>query len=249
MFVQYYLVSICQNYELHHIYSTFFTFCDVRRELLLVAHFVLVERYNLRTMKLFAIVSLTSFLTCCALNSPRAQRRTFLSSVVANVLTISSVPQITSAATISSQMKQDRENIASGYKRLSYLLDNWEKETTVCGRSDNPYIGLCERTPEKVMEYLGYKSMNDPLFRADKTLSRLQTLVDDDNYVEFMEAMERYNEKAEEASNTAYLSSWGEANPGGGKDRIEFFIERSKKQVETARDSLGVVMKLLNIES
>lgn len=183
------------------------------------------------------------------MNSPRAQRRTFLSSVVANVLTISSVPQITSAATISSQMKQDRENIASGYKRLSYLLDNWEKETTVCGRSDNPYIGLCERTPEKVMEYLGYKSMNDPLFRADKTLSRLQTLVDDDNYVEFMEAMERYNEKAEEASNTAYLSSWGEANPGGGKDRIEFFIERSKKQVETARDSLGVVMKLLNIES
>jgi hypothetical protein len=64
-----------------------------------------------------------------------------------------------------------------------------------------------------------------------------------------MEAMERYNEKAEEASNTAYLSSWGEANPGGGKDRIEFFIERSKRQVETARDSLGVVLKLLNIES
>lgn len=109
-------------------------------------------------------------------------------------------------------------------------------------------IGLCERTPEKVMEYLGYKSMNDPLFRADKTLSRLQTLVDEDNYVDFMEAMERYNEKAEEASNTAYLSSWGEANPGGGKDRIEFFIERSKKQVEIARDSLGAIIKIVSTD-
>lgn len=196
-------------------------------------------------MKLFAITWLVSCLSSYALKSPCAQRRTFLTTIVTNV----SVPQLAYAATINKQEKEDKENIASGYKRLSYLLDNWEKETTVCGRSDNPYIGLCERTPEKVMEYLGYKSMKDPLFRADKTLSRLQTLVDDDDYVEFMEAMEQFNEKAEEASNTAYLSSWGEANPGGGKDRIEFFIERSKKQVETARDSLGIVMKLLKIES
>ena len=200
-------------------------------------------------MKLFTITCLAVFLSSNALNSPYVQRRTFFSAVVTNVFTLSSAPQLASATTTNKQEKQDRENIALGYKRLTYLLDNWEKETTVCGRSDNPYIGLCERTPEKVMEYLGYKSMNDPLFRADKTLSRLQTLVDDDHYVEFMEAMERFNEKAEEASNTAYLSSWGEANPGGGKDRIEFFIERSKKQVETARDSLGMVMKLLNIES
>lgn len=200
-------------------------------------------------MKLFTITCLAVFLSSNALNSPYVQRRTFFSAVVTNVFTLSSAPQLASATTTNKQEKQDRENIALGFKRLTYLLDNWEKETTVCGRSDNPYIGLCERTPEKVMEYLGYKSMNDPLFRADKTLSRLQTLVDDDHYVEFMEAMERFNEKAEEASNTAYLSSWGEANPGGGKDRIEFFIERSKKQVETARDSLGMVMKLLNIES
>ena len=35
----------------------------------------------------------------------------------------------------------------------------------------------CDRSPEKVMEYLGYKSMNDPLFEADKTIKRLQRLV------------------------------------------------------------------------
>lgn len=145
------------------------------------------------------------------------------------------------------QEKTDKENLVKGYKRLQYLLDNWEKETTICGRSDNPYIG-CERTPEKVMEYLGYKSMNDPLFKADKTMLRLQSLVSSNDEVDYMEAMELFNEKAEEASNTAFVSSWGEANPGGGKDRVAFFIERSRKQVETARDSLGTVIKILGIE-
>ena len=57
-----------------------------------------------------------------------------------------------------------------------------------------------------------------------------------------------FSEKAEEASNTAFISSWGEANPGGGKDRVEMFIERSRKQVETAKDSLGTAIKLLGLE-
>lgn len=98
------------------------------------------------------------------------------------------------------------------------------------------------------MVYLGYKSMNDPLFRADKTLFRLQALVSGDEEIEYMEAMEMFNEKAEEASNTAFISSWGEANPGGGKDRIDMFIERSKKQIEVAKNSLGTVIKILDIK-
>lgn len=183
-------------------------------------------------MKLFTITCLAVFLSSNALNSPYVQRRTFFSAVVTNVFTLSSAPQLASATTTNKQEKQDRENIALGYKRLTYLLDNWEKETTVCGRSDNPYIGLCERTPEKVMEYLGYKSMNDPLFRADKTLSRLQTLVDDDHYVEFMEAMERFNEKAEEASNTAYLSSWGKLTRVEGKIGSSFLLKDLRNKLK-----------------
>ncbi len=144
----------------------------------------------------------------------------------------------------------DKANIIKGYKRLTYLIDNWEKETTVCGRFDNPYIGNngCERTPEKVMEYLGFKSMNDPLFRADKTMQRLQALVGEDVEIDYMEAMETFNEKSEEASNIAFVSSWGEANPGGGKDRVELFIERSKKLVMTSRDSLGTCIDLLGLK-
>jgi len=51
----------------------------------------------------------------------------------------------------SSQEAADKAKIVKGYQRLTYLLDNWEKETTICGRGDNPYIG-CERTPMKVMD-------------------------------------------------------------------------------------------------
>ena len=49
------------------------------------------------------------------------------------------------------QAEQDKQKIIKGYKRLEYLLNNWEKETTICKRNDNPYQG-CDRTPEKVME-------------------------------------------------------------------------------------------------
>lgn len=32
----------------------------------------------------------------------------------------------------SSQEQKDKENLIRGYNRLQYLLDNWEKETTIC---------------------------------------------------------------------------------------------------------------------
>lgn len=183
------------------------------------------------------------------INVESSRREVFKNSAAIFVSTTagySLFPPIANAAE-SQQDKLDKENLVKGYKRLQYLLDNWEKETTICGRTDNPYIG-CERTPEKVMVYLGFKSMNDPLFRADKALFRLQKYVDSDFEIDYIEAVELFSEKAEEASNTAFISSWGEANPGGGKDRVEMFIERSRKQVETAKDSLGTAIKLLGLE-
>ena len=96
--------------------------------------------------------------------------------VIGTVLTVPSVSVVNAYP----QEAADKKNIKSGYERLEYLLANWEEMTTICKRNDNPYIG-CDRSPEKVMEYLGYKSMEDPLFRADKTLKRLQTLVPESN--------------------------------------------------------------------
>ena len=94
----------------------------------------------------------------------------------------------------------------------------------------------------------GYKSMNDPLFRADKTLIKLQRIVPDEYDAQYQDALDTWMEKAEEGSGMAFVSSWGEANPGGGKDRVELFIERSRKDVVEAKDSLGTVIKILGLQ-
>lgn len=102
-----------------------------------------------------------------------SDRRDMLSTCVASFGLAAFAPHALAA----SSLDADKAKIVAGYKRLNYLLDHWEEETTVCKTgNDNPYLG-CDRTPEKVMSYLGFKSMEDPLFRADKTLIRLQSLV------------------------------------------------------------------------
>jgi hypothetical protein len=112
------------------------------------------------------------------------------------------------ATTSSFSVDKDQEKIEMGYKRLTYLIDNWEKETTFCNSGiDNPYVE-CERKPEKVMEYLGYKNQMDPLFRADKTLIRLQqNLVNSssEEQAEFQNALDTWIEKAQEGSGLGRL--------------------------------------------
>eukprot|EP00543_Licmophora_paradoxa_P001985 CAMPEP_0202457100 /NCGR_PEP_ID=MMETSP1360-20130828/14194_1 /ASSEMBLY_ACC=CAM_ASM_000848 /TAXON_ID=515479 /ORGANISM="Licmophora paradoxa, Strain CCMP2313" /LENGTH=260 /DNA_ID=CAMNT_0049077089 /DNA_START=36 /DNA_END=818 /DNA_ORIENTATION=- len=188
-------------------------------------------------------------------SSSSLSRRSFWKSAsifgaTATGLWFNDTPSVLAAGTKTklSQEEQDKANIVKGYKRLNYLLDNWEKETTVCKTgNDNPYLG-CERTPMKVMEYLGYRSMNDPLFKAEKTMMRLEPLVPSKFESEYLDAMERWSEKADEGSGIAYISSWGESNPGGGKDRIAYFIERSKSDVIECRDILGDIVRILDLE-
>ena len=60
------------------------------------------------------------------------------------------------------------------------------------------------------MDYLGYKATNDPLFKADKTMMRLYSLVPTEYEVDYIEAVETFAENADEASGMAYVSSWGE---------------------------------------
>ena len=98
------------------------------------------------------------------------------------------------------------------------------------------------------MEYLGFKSTNDPLFKAEVTMMRLKNSVPGDSEVEFYDAIDAFAQNAEEANSMAFVSSWGEANPGGGKDRTRLFIERSKKNVIASRDSLKVAMDILDLK-
>lgn len=180
-------------------------------------------------------------------------RRSFcekLTQVVSVSILSSGSFNLVAAAAAASQVETDKAKISKGYTQLNYLLDNWVAETTICGRSgDNPYIskGGCERTPVRVMDYLGFKNVNHPLFRADSTMRRLDSLVPADREVDYLEAIEKWMESADSANGLAFVSSWGEANPGGGKDRVELFIERAKKNVVDARDSLAAVIDILQI--
>lgn len=43
--------------------------------------------------------------------------------------------------------------------------------------------------------------------------------------------MEKYREKADQGSMMAYTSSWGEANPNGGKEVMDDYLERTRQDV------------------
>lgn len=119
---------------------------------------------------------------------------------------------------------EELKRLAFGYQRLDYLLQNWEKETTVCikGCQSKTYEGCgCQRDPIIVQSYMGYKSMDDPLFRAGDLMLRASSLVESDSdFEKFTIAMEKWNNQADDGNVMAYVSSWGEANPGGGQDEI-----------------------------
>lgn len=172
-----------------------------------------------------------------------------LTTTTTGIITLSNFPSHAFAR--QSEEDVSKEKLLKGYQRLNYLLENWVQETTICGRDDNPYItgkGGCERTPLKVMDYLGYKDINDPLFRADKTMKKLEPYIPNSRFGEYLEAMEKWSEAAEEGNGMAYISSWGESNPGGGKDRVQLFIERARKNVVESRDSLATIIDILDIK-
>ena len=175
-------------------------------------------------------------------------RREWFTSSLAVIGATVLAPALPASAKALSQEEADKENIVKGYNQLQYLLNHWVEETTICKTGGDYNAKVCDRTPLKVMDYLGYRSTTSPLFKADKTMLRLYSLVPASKDAEYLEAMERYSENADEASGMAYISSWGEANPGGGKDRVELFIERAKKNVVTSRDCLATVMNILDIK-
>ena len=49
----------------------------------------------------------------------------------------------------------------------------------------------------------------------------------------FGAALDRWNEKANAGNVQAYVSSWGEANPGGGQDNIRRYLEKSRLEARS----------------
>ena len=64
----------------------------------------------------------------------------------------------------------------------------------------------------------------------------------------FFEASEDWNSAMTLSNSMAFISQFGEYNPGGGKDEVLKYLNESKKQVETAEKSLKRIMDAINIE-
>ena len=129
-------------------------------------------------------------------------------------------------------------------------LKNWESETTVCIKGcKGPYESCgCVRDPIIVQAYMGYKSMDDPLFRAGDLMLRASYQVSDKDFDKYNDAMEKWNNKADSGNVMAYVSSWGEANPGGGQDQILKYLKKSKTDVEESVALLKTIIELVGVK-
>ena len=100
----------------------------------------------------------------------------------------------------------DIEKLRKGYNGILYLLDNWEKETTICRENG----GECKRDAEPVRRYMGLRSTTDPLFQVEKTFAKVKNLdLDLDVLEEFFEATEEWNTAVNMSNSMAFISQFG----------------------------------------
>jgi len=151
---------------------------------------------------------------------------------------LSLIPLLPHAA-VAAQDKNDLTRLPKGLKEIDFLLNNWNQETT------NPVSGAAD--PDRVRLYLGLRTTTSPLFQVEKLLTAAQTKVDPDNFEQWIEAVESWNSHLNKVNELAYTSSFGEYNPGGGKDQIEKYLELAKGEVVLARASLAKVIELLEL--
>ncbi|CAJ1934813.1 unnamed protein product [Cylindrotheca closterium] len=153
------------------------------------------------------------------------------------------------------------EKLRIGHARIKWLLENWDLETEVCGkqsmseierkqviRTEGQGSGGCEKTPLNVQGFLGYKSTEDPLYRVEKLMIRAADLVVDGDVEGYLSVVEAYKDKADNSAMMAYTSSWGEANPNGGKEVIDEYLERTKLDVAETERYLRQILNYLNLE-
>jgi len=173
-------------------------------------------------------------------------RREVLQSVTAFSLTAvtSTISPNMAMAAKAPPTAEEFARIKTGYENLTYLLDNFEKETTVCKENG----GECKRDADPVRKYLGLRSTQDPLFQIEKVFDKVKYMdLDPDQLDPFFEATEEWNTAQNMSNSMAFISQFGEYNPGGGKEEVLKYLEESKKQVIIAKDALEKIIKVLGL--
>ena len=153
----------------------------------------------------------------------------------------------------------DKERLTRGYKELVYMMKNFNTVTRKCEKNqENIQRALqsgqaspdgCIANPLVVRKYLGQTSIKADLFNTKDLLVNMELAgmvpsKSEDEYGDLVEDFEAFKRQADE---WAYSSSWAEANPGGGRDRTEDYLLRSKSLADKATKTLGRIVEILGL--
>ena len=91
------------------------------------------------------------------------------------------------------------------------MLNNFEQETTICRENG----GECKRDASAIRRALGLRYTTDPLFQIDKVFAKVKNMdLDPDKLDNFFEAFEEWNSAMNMSNSMAFISQFGEYNPG-----------------------------------
>lgn len=174
--------------------------------------------------------------------STPSSRRQWIQNAAAAIVASSSLPAYAASKDIITEV--DKERMKTGYQQIVYLLDNFDQETTVC--RDNG--GECKRDADGIRKVLGLRSTTDPLFQIEKVFAKVKNMDDIEDLDDFYAATEDWTSAMNMSNSMAFISQFGEYNPGGGKDEVLKYLLESKKQVVLARDALKTILDVLGVK-
>jgi len=155
--------------------------------------------------------------------------------------------------------KEELNKLTLGYGRMQLLLTDWTKITS--GSCDGATLSdekkqvvpvnggdLCGTSPLVVQQYIGYRSINDPLYQSEKLMLRAAPLIKDPNRSdEYLEAVNQWGQQIQMSSLNAYTSAWGEANPNGSKAQQAAYLQEAKLDVEESAELLKRILQMLDL--
>lgn len=133
------------------------------------------------------------------------ERRDFFGITAAAAASTFLIP-VGAANAASPPSAEELQRIRTGYNGILYLLDNFEKETTICRENG----GECKRDAEPVRRYMGLRSTTDPLFQIEKVFVKVKNMdMDIDKLEVFFEATEEWNTAVNMSNSMAFISQFG----------------------------------------
>mmetsp|Transcript_12427 Transcript_12427/g.38310 ORF Transcript_12427/g.38310 Transcript_12427/m.38310 type:complete len:218 (-) Transcript_12427:127-780(-) len=211
-----------------------------------------------RRAALLAMVSATTALEF-ATNAALSRRHTMrgLATAAAGTLATTVAPRVAAAESVPTP--DELRKLTLGYNRMQTLLKDWKtitagscKDATLSKEKSQVVAtnggSLCDASPLVIQDYIGYKSINDPLYRAEKLMVRAAPLVQDSSKLdEYLEAVNLWGQKAQMSSLNAYTSAWGEANPNGSKAQSAAYLQEARYDVEESADLLKRIILMLGL--